>query len=102
MKDILTEDLKNLGIINSSNIIYNPSYEQLFADETSYQLEGFEKVQETVNGAVNVMTGEYTGRSPKDKYIVKDAKTIETKIKKNFSIKSFSSTPIILANEKIG
>ncbi len=77
MKDILTEDLKNLGIINSSNIIYNPSYEQLFADETSYQLEGFEKVQETVNGAVNVMTGEYTGRSPKDKYIVKDAKTID-------------------------
>ena len=77
MKHNLINQLKDIGIINPKNLIYNPSYEKLFNDETSSKLRGFEKVQETVNGAVNVMTGEFTGRSPKDKYIVKDEKTTD-------------------------
>ena len=66
-----TLDLKKYGI-EGAEIIYNPSYEQLFADETNPNLEGFEKGQLTETGAVNVMTGIYTGRSPKDKFFVKD------------------------------
>ena len=49
-----------------------PSYEQLFEEETKATLEGYEKGQVTELGAVNVMTGVYTGRSPKDKFIVVD------------------------------
>ena len=64
-------DLSNYGISNSVEIVHNPSYEQLFAEETKSCLEGFEKGQETEMGAVNVMTGVYTGRSPKDKFFVK-------------------------------
>ena len=66
-----TLDLKKYGI-EGAEVIYNPSYEQLFADETNPNLEGFEKGQLTETGAVNVMTGIYTGRSPKDKFFVKD------------------------------
>ena len=65
-------DLTKYGINNVTKIVYNPSYEQLFADETDPALEGFDKGQETELGAVNVMTGIYTGRSPKDKFIVMD------------------------------
>ncbi len=65
-------DLTKYGINNVTEIVYNPSYEQLFADETDPALEGFDKGQETELGAVNVMTGIYTGRSPKDKFIVMD------------------------------
>ncbi len=72
---MVNDELKKIGIINSSNIIYNPTYQNLFEDETSSELKGFEKVQLTEFGAVNVLTGEYTGRSPKDKYIVKDSIT---------------------------
>ena len=66
-------DLSKYGITGTTEIIHNPSYEQLFAEETKPELQGFEKGQETELGAVNVMTGIYTGRSPKDKFIVKDA-----------------------------
>ena len=66
-----TLDLKKYGI-EGAEIIYNPSYEQLFEDETNPELTGFEKGQLTETGAVNVMTGIYTGRSPKDKFFVKD------------------------------
>ncbi|MBQ7941781.1 MAG: phosphoenolpyruvate carboxykinase (ATP) [Muribaculaceae bacterium] len=66
-------DLTKYGIEGTPEIVHNPSYETLFAEETKAGLEGFEKGQETELGAVNVMTGIYTGRSPKDKYIVKDA-----------------------------
>ena len=66
-----TLDLKKYGI-EGAEVIYNPSYEQLFADETNPELTGFEKGQLTETGAVNVMTGIYTGRSPKDKFFVKD------------------------------
>ena len=67
--------LEKYGIKGSTVIAHNPSYEVLFAEETKEGLEGFEVGQETELGAVNVMTGIYTGRSPKDKYIVDDAQS---------------------------
>ena len=67
-----TIDLSQYGIKNVKEVIYNPTYEQLFKDETDPSLEGFEKGTVTELGAVNVMTGVYTGRSPKDKFIVLD------------------------------
>ena len=70
-----TLDLTKYGITGSTVIAHNPSYEQLFAEETKAGLTGFDKGQETELGAVNVMTGIYTGRSPKDKYIVDDAQS---------------------------
>ena len=66
-------DLTQYGIKDVKEVIYNPTYEQLFKDETDPSLEGFEKGTVTELGAVNVMTGVYTGRSPKDKFIVLDA-----------------------------
>ena len=63
-------DLTKYGITGSTVIAHNPSYEELFKAETCSCLEGYEKGQETELGAVNVMTGIFTGRSPKDKYIV--------------------------------
>ena len=65
-------DLTKYGIIGTPEIIYNPSFEALFEDEMNPDLTGFDKGQLTELGAVNVMTGIYTGRSPKDKYIVMD------------------------------
>ena len=65
-------DLSKYGIKGVVEILHNPSYEVLFAEETKAGLEGFEKGQLTELGAVNVMTGIYTGRSPKDKFIVCD------------------------------
>lgn len=58
-------DLAQYGIKDVKEVIYNPTYEQLFKDETDPSLEGFEKGVVTELGAVNVMTGVYTGRSPK-------------------------------------
>ncbi|HHT61159.1 MAG: phosphoenolpyruvate carboxykinase (ATP) [Paludibacteraceae bacterium] len=65
-------DLTKYGITGTTEIVHNPSYDQLFAEETRPDLEGFEKGQVTELGAVNVMTGVYTGRSPKDKFFVMD------------------------------
>ncbi len=70
-------DLKKYGI-EGAEIIYNPSYEQIFIDETNPELTGFEKGQLTETGAVNVMTGIYTGRSPKDKFFVMDETSKDT------------------------
>jgi phosphoenolpyruvate carboxykinase (ATP) len=67
--------LDQYGIQNVQEIIHNPSYEKLYNDELDSNLTGYEKGQLTELGAVNVMTGVFTGRSPKDKYIVKDAVT---------------------------
>lgn len=75
---MMLEFLKRFGITDPIDIIHNPSYETLFADETSSDLDGFEKGFVTDTGAVNVFTGEYTGRSPKDKFIVKDDVTADT------------------------
>ena len=71
-------DLSKYGIKNVQEIIYNPSYEQLFEEEMKPGLEGFEKGQLTELDAVNVMTGIFTGRSPKDKFIVKDETSKDT------------------------
>ena len=71
-------DLTKYGITGTTEIVYNPSYEVLFEEETKAGLEGFEVGQETELGAVNVMTGIYTGRSPKDKYIVMDENSKDT------------------------
>src|SRR5210317_1514218 len=71
-------DLSKYGITDVKEIVYNPSYEKLFEEETKPGLKGFEKGVVTQFGAVNVMTGEFTGRSPKDKYIVMDDVSRET------------------------
>ncbi|MBO5655324.1 MAG: phosphoenolpyruvate carboxykinase (ATP) [Clostridia bacterium] len=71
-------DLSIYGITGATEIIHNPSYEELFLAETDPSLTGFEKGQLTELGAVNVMTGIYTGRSPKDKFIVMDDNSKDT------------------------
>ncbi len=71
-------DLTQYGITGTTEIVHNPSYEMLFEEETKSGLEGFEKGQESELGAVNVMTGIYTGRSPKDKFIVMDENSKDT------------------------
>ncbi|MCR5536446.1 MAG: phosphoenolpyruvate carboxykinase (ATP) [Succinivibrio sp.] len=65
-------ELAKYGISNAAEIVRNPSYEDMFAEETKADLTGFDKGVVSELGAVNVMTGVYTGRSPKDKFIVKD------------------------------
>ena len=69
-KAILAE---KYGITGVTEVLYNPTYEVLFNEEMRPELEGYDKGQETELGAINVMTGIYTGRSPKDKFIVDDA-----------------------------
>ena len=71
-------DLSRYGITDVKEIVYNPGYEELFEAEMDPSLEGYEKGQLTELDAVNVMTGVFTGRSPKDKYIVKDDITKDT------------------------
>jgi len=71
-------DLSKYGITNVGEIVYNPSYEELYQAEMDTANEGFEKGVLTNMGAVNVLTGRFTGRSPKDKFIVKDATTQDT------------------------
>jgi phosphoenolpyruvate carboxykinase (ATP) len=70
--------LAKYGITGSTEVLYNPSYEVLFNEETKEGLTGFDKGQETELGAINVMTGVYTGRSPKDKFIVDDETSHDT------------------------
>ena len=70
--------LDQYGIKNVQEVIYNPSFEKLYNDELNESLMGYEKGQLSELGAVNVMTGVFTGRSPKDKYIVKDSVTEDT------------------------
>ena len=71
-------DLRKYGITRVKEVIYNPTYEVLFNEETRPELTGFDRGQETELGAVNVMTGVYTGRSPKDKFIVMDENSKDT------------------------
>ncbi|MDR1274430.1 MAG: phosphoenolpyruvate carboxykinase (ATP) [Odoribacteraceae bacterium] len=71
-------NLNIYGIKDVKEVVHNPSYEQLFKDETGASLAGFEKGFTTEFGAVNVFTGEFTGRSPKDKYFVMDETTRDT------------------------
>jgi len=74
-KSLSTDELSKYGITGVSEIIYNPSYEALFTEEMSPDLTGFEKGILTSNGTIAVDTGIFTGRSPKDKFIVKDDTT---------------------------
>lgn len=78
MTDKLIKELGDLGIYDVKEVVHNPSYEFLFEEETKPELEGFEKGVVTTQGAVAVNTGIFTGRSPKDKYIVLDEKTKDT------------------------
>ncbi len=71
-------DLSKYGILNAKEIVHNPSYEEIFLEETKPNLEGYEVGQLSELDAVNVMTGIYTGRSPKDKYIVMDENSKDT------------------------
>ena len=70
--------LAKYGITDVQEVLYNPTYEVLFNEETKDGLEGFDVGQETELGAINVMTGIYTGRSPKDKFIVMDENSKDT------------------------
>ena len=70
--------LEKYGITGVSEVLYNPSYEVLFNEETRPELTGYDKGQVTELGAINVMTGIYTGRSPKDKFIVYDETSKDT------------------------
>ncbi len=74
----IKNDLKDYGINDVVEIVYNPSFETLFKEELKPDLKGYEVGVSTESGAVNVMTGIFTGRSPKDKYIVYDDKTKDT------------------------
>lgn len=78
MSLITAADLAKYGITGAKEIIHNPTYQQLYEYETDRSLQGFEMGVETKTGAVAVKTGVFTGRSPKDKYIVKDAVTENT------------------------
>ncbi len=78
MEDYMSIDLTKYGITGTTEIVYNPSYELLFEEEMKPELTGYEKGQLTELDAVNVMTGIYTGRSPKDKYIVMDENSKDT------------------------
>lgn len=74
----IIQDLQKLGIKGDYEIIYNPSYEELFQAEVSPENQGFERAELTESGAVSVKTGIFTGRSPKDRYIVQDDVTRDT------------------------
>ena len=71
-------DLSQYGIVDAVDVLYNPSFEQLFEEETADGLEGYERGVLTSTGAIAVDTGKFTGRSPKDKYIVRDDVTRDT------------------------
>ena len=69
---MLDSEFDKIGIKNPLKILHNPTYEDLYIEETLPNLKGLEKVQQTEFGAVNVLTGIFTGRSPKDRFIVND------------------------------
>ncbi|EPQ5230476.1 MULTISPECIES: phosphoenolpyruvate carboxykinase (ATP) [Providencia] len=77
-KSITLKELEKYGIHDVTEVVYNPSYELLFTEETKPELEGYERGTVTTLGAVAVDTGIFTGRSPKDKYIVRDDVTRDT------------------------
>ena len=74
----IIQDLQKLGIKGEYELTYNPSYEELYQAEMSPENQGFEKAELTESGAVSVQTGIFTGRSPKDRYIVQDDVTKDT------------------------
>ncbi len=72
------QDLKAYGINDVRDIVHNPSYDTLYQEELDPTLEGYERGVLTNLGAIAVDTGIFTGRSPKDKYIVRDDTTRDT------------------------
>lgn len=88
------DDLRNYGIENPLEILYNPSYNTLFAEETKPGLTGYEKGIITRSGAISVDTGIFTGRSPKDKYVVMDDTTRDTVWWKSEKAKVSDNKPI--------
>ncbi len=95
MVDILNKlKLEQYGITGVSDVVYNPSYEQLYKEEMNPDLEGFEVGVESEFGAVKVDTGIFTGRSPKDKYIVLDDTTRDTVWWKSEKAKTSDNKPI--------
>ena len=95
MSEILGKlKLEQYGINDVKELVYNPSYEQLYKEEMNPDLEGFEVGVESEFGAVSVDTGIFTGRSPKDKYIVKDETTADTVWWKSDQAKSSDNKPI--------
>jgi len=74
----IIQDLEKLGIKGNYEVVYNPSYEELYQAEVAPENQGFEKAELTESGAVSVKTGIFTGRSPKDRYIVQDDVTRDT------------------------
>ena len=74
----IIQDLEKLGIKGNYEVVYNPSYEELYQAEIAPENQGFEKAELTESGAVSVKTGVFTGRSPKDRYIVQDDVTKDT------------------------
>ncbi len=95
MVDILNKlKLEQYGIAGISEVVYNPSYEQLYKEEMNPNLEGFEVGVESEYGAVKVDTGIFTGRSPKDKYVVLDDTTRDTVWWKTEKAKTSDNKPI--------
>src|SRR5690606_5920254 len=78
IKTQLSEQLSQYGIKNPQEILYNPDYDTLYLEEIRPELDGYERGSVTQSGAVAVDTGIFTGRSPKDKYFVKDETTRDT------------------------
>ncbi|KQM44694.1 phosphoenolpyruvate carboxykinase (ATP) [Chryseobacterium sp. Leaf201] len=74
----IIRDLEKLGIKGNYEVVYNPSYEELYQAEMAPENQGFERAELTESGAVSVKTGIFTGRSPKDRYIVQDEVTKDT------------------------
>lgn len=74
----IIRDLEKLGIKGNYEVVYNPSYEELYQAEMAPENQGFERAELTESGAVSVKTGIFTGRSPKDRYIVRDEVTKDT------------------------
>jgi phosphoenolpyruvate carboxykinase (ATP) len=91
---VTTDDLKKYGITEVKEIIYNPTYNTLFAEETKPGLSKYEKGIITKTGAISVDTGIFTGRSPKDKYVVLDTKTKDTVWWKSDMAKVSDNKPI--------
>ena len=78
LRESVVTHLNSIGIKDVKEIVYNPSYDELYKAELDPALHGYERGFETELGAINVMTGKFTGRSPKDKFIVKDDTTKDT------------------------
>ncbi|MBB6371690.1 phosphoenolpyruvate carboxykinase (ATP) [Chryseobacterium shigense] len=100
----IIQDLEKLGIKGSYEVVYNPSYEELYQAEIAPENQGFEQAELTESGAVSVKTGIFTGRSPKDRYIVQDDVTRDTifwdgKVNLPTTAENFDSCKTLVLNQ---